>query len=271
MSEIQIIINSKLTDLNPVVAGRCNVPPGHITNLSMISYTLIHYVKSGSCNYYLGGQMYRVREGDCFITLPGQQGRRINDPDTPLELEWVGFTGNLSHDFSVLPPAFPVPEPPFPHIKTLQEPPPVLAIALAGDLFHLYYTLLGAKTKKLDYVEYISEYVRLHYMEKLSVEDFAKEFGIDRRHMSARFKKKTGYSVQEFITKIRIDEAMSYLAQGYSGKEVAKLCGYSDAHNFYKTFKKTQGMRPAAWRERHAMLTEQYYADKDGKDQNHDE
>ena len=127
----------------------------------------------------------------------------------------------------------------------------------------MYYTLLGFKNAKRDYVEYITEYVRAHYMEKISVEDFAKQFGIDRRHMSAQFKKKTGYSVQEYITKIRIDEAMSYLAQGYSGKEVAKLCGYSDAHNFYKTFKKTQGLRPAAWKERHAMLTKQYYSKED--------
>jgi len=263
MAEIQIIINSQLADLNPVVAGRCNVTPGHITNLSMISYILIHYVRSGSCTYYLGNQVYPVREGDCFITLPGQQARRVNAPHTDLELEWVGFTGNLSHDFSTLPPVFSVSEPPFPHIKTLQEPPPVMAIGLAGDLFHLHYTLLGSRQKKLDYVQYISEYVRQHYMEKLSVESFAKEFGIDRRHMSAQFKKKTGYSVQEFITKIRIDEAMSFLSQGYSGKEVAKLCGFSDSHNFYKTFKKTQGLRPSAWKERHMMLEKKYHSEKD--------
>lgn len=65
------------------------------------------------------------------------------------------------------------------------------------------------------------------------------EFGIDRRHMSAQFKKKTGYSVQEFITKIRIDEAISYLAQGYSGKEAAKLCGFSDATISIKSSKNT--------------------------------
>ena len=262
MSEIQIIINSQLTDLNPVVAGRCHVEPGHVTTLSMISYTLIHYVASGSCTYIFGERSYPVREGDCFITLPGQQARRINHPDTPLDLQWVGFTGKLSHDFSALPPVFPVQAPPFPHIKTLQEPPPVLAMGLAGDLFHLYYSLLGSRQKKLNYVEYISEFIRTHYMEKLSVEAFAKEFGIDRRHMSAQFKKKTGYSVQEFITKIRIDEAMSYLTQGYSGKEVAKLCGFTDAHNFYKTFKKTQGLRPTAWMERHRMLEQKYHSEE---------
>lgn len=262
MSELQIIINSQLTDLNPVVAGRCHVDPGHVTGLSMISYTLIHYVVSGSCTYTLDNRSYPVREGDCFITLPGQKAIRVNHPDIPLDMEWVGFTGKLSHDFSSLPPVFPVPDPPFPHIKTLQEPPPVLAMGLAGDLFHLYYCLLGSKQKKLDYVEYISEFVRTHYMEKLSVEAFAKEFGIDRRHMSAQFKKKTGYSVQEFITKIRIDEAMSYLTQGYSGKEVAKLCGFSDSHNFYKTFKKTQGLRPSAWRERNVMLKQKYNSEE---------
>ena len=260
MAEIQIIINSKLTDLNPVVAGRCHVGPNHIQKIGKISYILIHYVRCGSGTYYLKDQAYPISEGCCYMTLPGETAQFVSNSSSPLELEWVGFTGQLSHDFSDLPPVFSVADDPFPHIKTLQDPPPVLAIGLAGDLFHLYYMLLGAKTKKLDSVEYIAEYVRLHYMEKLSVESFAKEFGIDRRHMSAQFKKKIGYSVQDYITKIRIDEAMSYLAQGYSGKEVAKLCGYSDAHNFYKIFKKTQGLRPAAWKERHAMLTKQYYS-----------
>lgn len=261
MSELQIIINSKLTDLNPVVAGRCSVGEHHIQNLKMISYTLIHYVRSGSGSYFVNGQTYPIRKGNCYMTLPGVSARFVSSE--PLELEWVGFTGKLSHDFADLPPVFFVEEDPFPHIKTLTEPPPVLAVGLAADLFQLYYTFLGAKTKRLDYVEYIAEYVRQHYMEKLSVEDFAKQFGLDRRHMSAQFKKKMGYSVQEYITKIRIDEAMSYLSQGYSGKEVAKLCGYSDPHNFYKSFKKTQGLRPSAWRERHAMLDRKYRSEED--------
>lgn len=267
MSEIQIIMNSKLSDLNPVVAGRCNVGQNHVQNLRSISYTLIHHVCFGNGTYYANGQVYPIHEGDCYMTLPGQTAQFISSSDSTLELTWVGFTGQLSHDFSNLPPVFSMDSDPFPHIKTLQEPPPVLAVGLAGDLFHLYYTLLGSQTKKLDYVEYISEYVRLHYMEKLSVESFAKEFGIDRRHMSAQFKKKTGYSVQEYITKIRIDEAMSYLSQGYSGKEVAKLCGFNDAHNFYKTFKKTQGLRPSAWKERHAMLSEKYYSEESREDE----
>ena len=262
MAELQIIINSQLTDLNPVVAGRCHVEPGHVTGLSMISYILIHYVISGTCTYVLAGHSYTVREGDCFITLPGQNAARINHPDIPLDMKWIGFTGKLSHDFTALPPVFSVGDDPFPHIKTLQEPPPMLAVALAGDLFHLYYSHVGPRQKKQDYVEYISEFVRTHYMEKLSVEAFAKEFGIDRRHMSAQFKKKTGYSVQEFITKIRIDEAMSFLSQGYSGKEVAKLCGFTDSHNFYKTFKKAQGLRPSAWKERNVMLEQKYRSEE---------
>ena len=262
MAEIQIIINSNLTDLNPVVAGRCNVAPNHRQSLRKISYVLIHYVHHGSGTYYIHGQEYPISEGSCYITAPGEEALFISSPDSNLELEWVGFTGKMALDFTTLSPVFAVSEPPVPHIKTLQDPPPVLAIGLAGDLFHLYYTLLGSRQNKHNYVQYISEYVRQHYMEKLSVEAFAKDFGIDRRHMSAQFKKKMGYSIQEYITKVRIDEAMSFLAQGYSGKEVAKLCGFSDSHNFYKTFKKTQGMRPSAWKERHAMLEKKYHSEE---------
>lgn len=263
MSEYQIIINSKLTDLNPVVAGQCSVGPNHVQNLHMINYILIHYVRIGNGTYYIDNQAYPIGEGTCYMTLPGQQARFVSSEKTPLQLEWVGFTGQLSHDFSTLPPVFSVPDEPFPHLKTiLTDTPLAMGIGLSGDLFHLYYTLLGDKTSKRDYAAYISEYIRAHYMEKISVEGFAQQFGIDRRHMSAKFKEKTGYSVQGFLTKTRIDEAMSYLAQGYSGKEVAKLCGFSDAHNFYKAFKKRQGLRPAEWKEKQVMLTKKYHDDK---------
>lgn len=257
MSQFQVIMNSKLTDLNPVVAGRCSVDPDHIQRIEKISYTLIHHVRKGGGTYYIADQAFPIKQGDCYVTLPGVCARFVSDNMAPLELEWVGFTGHLSHDFTELPPVFSVSEPPFPHNKDLDIPPPMLAVGLASDLFHLYYTFLGTKNKRLDYVEYISEYIRSHYMEKISVEEFARQFGIDRRHMSAQFKKKTGFSIQEYLTKTRIDESMSYLAQGYSGKEVAKMCGYSDAHNFYKAFKKYQGQRPSAWKERQIMLTEE--------------
>lgn len=257
MSQFQIIINSDLTDLNPVVAGHCKVDPDHIQRLDRTSYILIHYVRSGGGTYYIKDQSYPIHAGDCYISIPGTSSRFISNGTTPLELEWVGFTGRLSHDFAELPPVFSVSEPPFPHNKNLEEPPPVLAVGLASDLFHLYYTFLGTKKKRLDYVEYISEYIRAHYMKKISVEEFAQQFGIDRRHMSAQFKKKTTFSIQEYLTKTRIDEAMSYLLQGYSGKEVAKMCGYNDAHNFYKAFKKYTGLRPSAWKERQIILTKE--------------
>ena len=257
MPAFQRILSSKLTDLNPVVAGYCSVEPGHVQNLRPVNYTLIHYIRCGRGTYYVNDKSYSISAGACYITLPGQPAQFVSSREVPLELEWVGFTGQLSHDFSTLSPVFPVPEDPFPHLKERESSHPMLAMGLAGDLFHFYYSFLGFKNSKLDYVAYIADHIRLHYMEKLSVEDYARQFGIDRRHMSAQFKKKTGYSVQEYITKTRIDEAMAYLSQGYSGKEVAKMCGYRDAHNFYKAFKKTQRLRPSAWKERQVILTKQ--------------
>lgn len=265
MSQFQIIINSNLTDLNPVVAGVCNVGSGYSQRLQKISYLLIHYVCKGSGTYYIQDQSYPIKEGDCFMTPVGASASFVGNLSGPLELEWVGFTGQLSHDFTTLPPVFPVPEHPFPHNKVAQDPPPMLAVGLASDLFHLYYTLLGSSKKKLDYVEYISEYVRNHYMEKISVEEFARQFGIDRRHMSAQFKKKTGYSIQGYITNVRIDEATSYLRQGYSRKEAARLCGFSDDHNFYKTFKKLQKLSPSDWKKLQVELARKNLPEKEAE------
>ena len=91
------------------------------------------------------------------------------------------------------------------------------------------------------------------------MEDFAKRYGLDRRYLSRQFKKRTGFTIRGYITMVRVDAARHFLMEGYSGKEVAALCGFSDASNFYKTFKDHCGMNPSDWRKDQLSKTETYW------------
>ena len=259
---IQILMNTHLHDLNPVLAGKGICAPGFSRRAINPDYVLMHYVFKGCGTLFTHDNVHPVHQGQAFLIQPGDDTAIYTaDQNDPWEYGWIGFTGELSYQFSSLPPVFDLPEELFSRLKgDFSEPPPLLAYELAGDLFHLYCHLLGPGLKKLDYVQQIAEYVRSHYMQNLSVEDFAKQYNMDRRYMSLQFRKKTGLTVRQYISKIRIDEAKKYLAQGYSSKETSSLCGYGDCHNFYKAFKKETGRNPSDYKR---YLKDTYHAENE--------
>jgi two-component system response regulator YesN len=71
---------------------------------------------------------------------------------------------------------------------------------------------------------------------------------LNRRYLSRIFKEKMGMSIQEYIVAVRMKEAKRLLSEGFRVFETAQLCGYEDAANFSKIFKRECGLSPAAYR-----------------------
>ena len=91
----------------------------------------------------------------------------------------------------------------------------------------------------------VKSYVNALYMQKIRVEDIAEKMNLDRRYLSRIFKAKVGKSIQEYIISVRMEEAKKLLEKGYSVVETALLCGYDDACNFSKIFKRECGISPS--------------------------
>ena len=257
---LQADFSPGLHDLNPILAGEGSPPPG-VPHRPSAHYTciLIHYVTKGKGTVTIKEKTYPVAAGQIFILNTIDDVQYTSDPNDPWFYRWVGFTGELSHQFAQLPPVLDVPKDPFPSLQYLQDSSKPLDYLLAGDLFHLYCNFLQPKNKKPDHLQDITNYIQKHYMEPLSVEDFAKKYGLDRRYLSRQFKKRTGFTIRGYITEVRLDAARNFLMQGYSGKEVATLCGFSDISNFYKVFKERRGMNPSEWRKDQLSKIETYW------------
>lgn len=250
---LQKLLNPNLHDLNPIFTGEAACRPGeaHPTSAGENNCTIIHYVRGGTGILYARGGSYKVGPGQAFIILPGEDVNYIADEKDPWVYSWVGFTGALSGKFSALEPVFEVEEDMFPHLKTRfdwQQMDEYWGYQLATDLLLYYAKHLRPLAKKVDYVQEILDYVRLFYMEKLSVEGFARQYGMDRRHLTRQFKKKIGITIQDYILKVRVYEGCRYLRMGYSVKETATLCGYSSAPIFSKLFKREHGFSPTEWK-----------------------
>lgn len=94
----------------------------------------------------------------------------------------------------------------------------------------------------LDYDEQIVDilnYIKTNLAKPLSVDDIAKEFYISKHYLMHKFKRKTGYTLHNYIMNRRLFLAIEYMKQGYSIMESSTLCGFSDYSTFSRLFKKT--------------------------------
>ena len=101
-------------------------------------------------------------------------------------------------------------------------------------------------------VVYAIEYIKSNYEKPLTLDAVAQLTCMSRKEFCHRFRKFTGRSFHEFLTKVRIEAAMKIIKE--SGAEVSltrlsSLCGYESYTSFYRNFMKHAGISPAEYRE----------------------
>jgi len=91
--------------------------------------------------------------------------------------------------------------------------------------------------------------IRTFELRRLTVEDVVRYAGVSRRWLEQRFRKETGRSLHQEITRRRMDEARRLLRSGdLAIVEIAEHCGYSGVHYFSTAFKREMGKPPSAFR-----------------------
>ena len=234
--QTRFLTNRNLSDLNPLVAGEESCQPSHSFGPAVREYTLLHYVISGKGVLHANGCAYPVTAGQVFCILPGQVTTYTADEHAPWRYRWIGFDGKLSADFAKLPPVFDCPERFF--------PPEESEFRLAAALMELYDHLFAEVKGGNPHVLRVENYIRAQYMQPVTVAGIAEELNLDRRYLSRLFKAHTGCTIQEFLIRVRLEAAAGHLRRGASVSEAAALCGYEDAANFSKMFKRHYGISP---------------------------
>lgn len=83
----------------------------------------------------------------------------------------------------------------------------------------------------------------------LSRAEVAAALNVSVPTLSRAFEKCSGYTFLEYLTQIRLDNAITLLQDGsYRVNEIAQLCGFSDAGYFARVFKKAYGKTPGKYR-----------------------
>ncbi|MFC5405191.1 helix-turn-helix domain-containing protein [Cohnella soli] len=100
---------------------------------------------------------------------------------------------------------------------------------------------------------FISQYIELHYMENLYLDQIAEVTGTSSKYFSNYFKKTFGVNYVEYLNKVRLTYARELLKEtSLTVAEIGERTGYLNASTFTTTFKKYYGISPSEYRKQEA-------------------
>lgn len=98
----------------------------------------------------------------------------------------------------------------------------------------------------------IKDYIDRNYKKDISAKDVAGILGYSDVYFSKVFKQLFDDNFINYLTKVRIDRAKVLLKDvSFNIKEIGKSVGYADSNYFTKVFKRSIGISPSEYRNRH--------------------
>ena len=98
----------------------------------------------------------------------------------------------------------------------------------------------------------VVEYIRARFGRELRVHDLAQIAGMSVYQLNRRLRAIFGITASQLITKTRIEHASESLRESSSlVAEIAQACGYCDQSAFSRVCRRTVGLTPLQYRERH--------------------
>ncbi len=132
-------------------------------------------------------------------------------------------------------------------IKTVQE-----GIDMMHDMIYKYCDLVKKHSMK-NYSMMVQKAIALidsDLTADLSLRRQAELLNVNASYLSSLFKKETGVTLTEYVSKKRIDHAAFLLTStNMQIQAIAQYCGIFDVNYFTKTFKKIMGKTPKEYRE----------------------
>ncbi|WP_310831023.1 response regulator [Paenibacillus pedocola] len=119
------------------------------------------------------------------------------------------------------------------------------------ELFHDLSTYVAGKntSKNSRAISRIKTIVQEGYARELSITKIAEEVFLTPNYISLIFKKETGETITDYITKIRMGKAKELLlTTDLKVMEISERVGYENPHYFSTVFKKTVGVHPLKYR-----------------------
>lgn len=140
-------------------------------------------------------------------------------------------------------------------IHQYQDNAPYSALILQGKVYELLgqmyqHCLLPAIPLAVcDHrFQNVLDYVNQNYCKELHSADLSKQYGYDNAYFCRRFKAVTGLTLTHYLRVLRLEHAQQLMKNPQASlREIAALCGFTDAGYFSRCFRDYCGLTPSAF------------------------
>ena len=214
----------------------------------------------------LAGRRHRIKPQQVLVIPPGTPHRYQADGDQPWSIWWLHVQGT-DLDGLLAATGLTVDAP----IGWLEDPHQAWALlqsacddlardetagsltAAAGAAWHLLAQLAADRSGRSPEREPVARaraHLRAHLDLPVSVPALARLVGLSPSHFSARFRTVTGFSVLEYVKRLRMARSRQLLiTTEHSIAEIAAAMGYSDPFYFSRQFREVSGQSPRQFRQ----------------------
>lgn len=248
----------------------------------------ICYIRQGSFNWEVEGQLYRVLAGDVFVTMPWQQHGGKDGYMDPGSLYWIvirpkvftreqlqmgSWSGlNAAENDLVRTTLLGMNSPVirragwagilFDRLASELLVPDLGSAALVnGFLREMLVGVVRAKAAeqnpecdhRTDFAR-LDEAVRADLGRKWTLSDLAAIAGKQRTSLIAYLQQESGFTPMRYLLELRIKMAQELLIaqNNLSVRDIAYTCGFSSPQHFSRAFRARTGYSPLLWRSRSA-------------------
>ena len=249
--------------------GSLKAKSTHTSKRQNLESFLFFYVKEGSGVLDYNGKEYQVAAGDCvFISCKNPYSHRTSED--LWALDWVHFYGD-----NILPIYLKYVErggQPVFHPDGLNEAKGIFTrlrdVAYSSDYirdirineclsglltFLMSFSWQPEKAKNRDNagsrIFALKDYLDTHYQEKITLDQMAEMFLINKYTLSRDFKEQFGTSIINYLLMVRITHAKQLLRfTDETVEEVGVNCGITPLYYFSRIFKQIEGISPLDYR-----------------------
>lgn len=94
------------------------------------------------------------------------------------------------------------------------------------------------------YVSAALSYLQEHYAQRVVASEIAARLGVGRTTLMTAFKHYTGTTVGKYLAQCRLKAAIARLREGMTEQSAAEACGFGDACNLIRSFRRHLGVTP---------------------------
>ena len=252
--------------LSVYFCGTEKCEPGHFFGPAVRPHYLIHFVLRGKGMYRTAQRSFFLEGGQAFLIRPGETTYYEADSSEPWEYSWLAFDGpeaeRLLREYGLdrepvcrFQPVAWV-ESLFGQVIPAFESGRFCPESMTG-WFYLIYSCIVRQAPVPEpevpgeelYFRSALSYIRNNFGYPITVTDIAQFVGIDRTYLYRIFRNRCGKSPKEYLTEYRIRISQEMLQhREYSVTEIAFSCGFHDSSTFCKSFRRTVGTSPLAYR-----------------------